>query len=72
MPISIRKARQGNAAECGRVIFEAFKMLADLHGFPPDFPSVEAASGRCVPAAQRRGVPRCVSISGTSVRRNPL
>jgi predicted N-acetyltransferase YhbS len=45
MPISIRQARQGDAAECGRVIFEAFKMLADLHGFPPDFPSVEAASG---------------------------
>jgi hypothetical protein len=37
--------RQGDAAECGRIIFEAFKALADQHGFPPDFASVEAAIG---------------------------
>ena len=45
MPINIRQARQGDAAECGRIIFQAFKSLADQHGFPPDFPSVEAAAG---------------------------
>jgi predicted N-acetyltransferase YhbS len=45
MPINIRQARQGDAAECGRIIFQAFKSLADQHGFPPDFPSVEAATG---------------------------
>lgn len=43
--ITIRQARQGDAAKCGRIIFEAVKALADQHGFPPDFPSVEAAIG---------------------------
>lgn len=45
MPITIRPARQGDAAECGRIIFEAFQVLADQHGFPRDFPSVDAAEG---------------------------
>ncbi len=45
MHIIIRPARQGDAAECGRIIFEAFKTLGERHGFPPDFPSVEAARG---------------------------
>ena len=45
MPIIIRRARQGDAPECGRITFEAFETLARQHGFPPDFPSVEAATG---------------------------
>jgi hypothetical protein len=45
MPITIRQARQGDAAECGRIIFEAVKTLADQHGFPPGFPSIDAAIG---------------------------
>ena len=45
MPINIRPARQGDAARCGRIIFGAFQTLADQHGFPRDFPSVEAATG---------------------------
>ena len=45
MPIIVRPARQGDAPECGRVTFEAFQALADQHGFPRDFPSVEAATG---------------------------
>ena len=43
MSINFRPARQGDAPECGRIIFEAFKSLADQHGFPPDF--VDAATG---------------------------
>ncbi len=30
---------------CGRIIFEAFKGIADRHGFPWDFPTPEAAIG---------------------------
>jgi predicted N-acetyltransferase YhbS len=45
MPIIVRPARQGDAPDCGRVTFEAFQALADQHGFPRDFPSVEAATG---------------------------
>jgi predicted N-acetyltransferase YhbS len=44
LPITIRSARQGDAAECGRIIFEAFQTLGDQHGFPPDFPSIESAA----------------------------
>jgi hypothetical protein len=42
MPIIIRRARQGDAPECGRITFEAFQALADEHGFPRDFPSGDA------------------------------
>jgi predicted N-acetyltransferase YhbS len=45
MPITIREARQGDAPDCGRITFEAFRALAEQHGFPRDFPSVEAATG---------------------------
>jgi predicted N-acetyltransferase YhbS len=31
--------------EVGRIIFEAFSGIADKHGFPPDFPSADAARG---------------------------
>jgi GNAT superfamily N-acetyltransferase len=33
-----------DAEACGRIIFEAFKGIADQHGFPWDFPSVEAGT----------------------------
>lgn len=35
----------GDAAECGRICHDAFAAIANHHGFPPDFPSVEAATG---------------------------
>ena len=34
----------GDAEACGRVIHDAFKGIADAHGFPPDFPSAEAGT----------------------------
>ena len=45
MEIRIRPAATGDAAECGRIIYEAFKGVSGRHGFRPDFPSVEAATG---------------------------
>ncbi len=41
--IEIRRADAADAQACGKVTFEAFRALAGRHGFPPDFPSVEAA-----------------------------
>jgi predicted N-acetyltransferase YhbS len=41
MEITIRPARAADAESCGRIIFEAFKGIADRHQFPWDFPSVE-------------------------------
>src|ERR671921_260495 len=45
MEISLRPAAPGDAGECGRIIYEAFKGVSGRHGFRPDFPSVEAATG---------------------------
>jgi predicted N-acetyltransferase YhbS len=42
--VNIRAARPSDAEACGRIIFEAFKGIADRHGFPPDFPAVEVAT----------------------------
>ena len=44
MGFSIRPAVAGDAEACGRVIHNAFKGIADAHGFPPDFPSAEAGT----------------------------
>jgi len=43
MNIKIRPMKPEEAGTCGRICYEAFKNLADCHGFPPDFPSPEFA-----------------------------
>jgi len=45
MNVSIREARKSDAAECGRICYEAFATLATAHNFTPDFPNVEIAVG---------------------------
>ncbi|HXR27481.1 MAG TPA: GNAT family N-acetyltransferase [Candidatus Baltobacteraceae bacterium] len=42
--VIVREAVEDDWRECGRICFEAFATLAIRHGFPPDFPTVEAAS----------------------------
>jgi predicted N-acetyltransferase YhbS len=44
MGIRIREAVPDDWRECGRICYEAFAMLAARHGFPPDFPTIEAAA----------------------------
>jgi predicted N-acetyltransferase YhbS len=44
MAVNVRTATPSDAEACGRIIYEAFKSLADHHGFPPDFPALEAAT----------------------------
>jgi ribosomal protein S18 acetylase RimI-like enzyme len=43
MSLVIRPAVAVDAAAIGRICYEAFVTLADAHGLPRDFPSVEAA-----------------------------
>ena len=45
MEIKLRPVAPGDAEECGRIIYEAFKGVSGRHGFRPDFPSVDAATG---------------------------
>ena len=44
MTPEIRPATPADAEACGRIIFEAFRGIADQHGFPWDFPSAEAGT----------------------------
>lgn len=42
--VTVREAVDADWVEAGRICYEAFATLAIRHGFPPDFPTVEAAS----------------------------
>ena len=44
MDVVIRQATAEDSETCGRIVYEAFKSIADRHNFPPDFPSVESAT----------------------------
>jgi GNAT superfamily N-acetyltransferase len=44
-PTAVRKARAEDAPVCGRICYEAFTEISTEHSFPPDFPSVEVATG---------------------------
>jgi predicted N-acetyltransferase YhbS len=44
MSTTIRSAIASDAHACGRIIHDAFECIANAHGFPADFPSVEAAA----------------------------
>ncbi len=45
MDLTLRPAVPADAEECGRICYEAFATVSTSHGFPPDFPSIEAATG---------------------------
>jgi GNAT superfamily N-acetyltransferase len=43
--IAVRRATPEDAPVCGRICYEAFTKISTEHAFPPDFPSVEVATG---------------------------
>jgi predicted N-acetyltransferase YhbS len=43
--VALRPVEPDDAAECSRIIFEAFGAIHDHHQFQRDFPTLEAASG---------------------------
>jgi GNAT superfamily N-acetyltransferase len=45
MNVTLRSAVPVDVAECGRICYEAFRTLADQHGFARDFPSADIAVG---------------------------
>jgi predicted N-acetyltransferase YhbS len=45
MDIELRRGAPADSDKCGQICFEAFKVLADRHSFPQDFPSPQVASG---------------------------
>lgn len=45
MTTELRPAHMGDIPGCSRVVYEAFRDIAERHNFPPDFPSAEVAGG---------------------------
>lgn len=45
MTLQLREARLDDAAECGRICYDAFYAISTAHNFPPDFPDPEVAIG---------------------------
>src|SRR6476660_9125473 len=43
MDIRIREGTPADAEVCGRICYDAFKTIAEAHGFTPDFPAPEVA-----------------------------
>src|SRR5579862_5849790 len=45
MKIILRQGRPEDAQRAGLICYEAFKNIAEKHGFAPDFPSAEVGAG---------------------------
>ncbi len=45
MGLSFRPGRPDDAPEAGRICYEAFAAISNVHGFPPDFPSADVGVG---------------------------
>jgi GNAT superfamily N-acetyltransferase len=53
--VTLRPGQVGDGEACGRICYEAFRSLAEEHGFPPDFPSAQIASGLLTPLLSHPG-----------------
>jgi predicted N-acetyltransferase YhbS len=42
--LTLRSAQTADAEACGRICYDAFAAIANRHGFPPDFPSIDVAT----------------------------
>ena len=45
MQLTLRPAQTADGKDCGRICHDAFAAIANRHGFPPDFPSVDVTTG---------------------------
>ncbi len=79
MKLNMRRATREDAAVLGQINYDAFKKIADEHGFPPDFPSVDFAVGVVTSLASTPGVYSVVAeadgkIAGSNFmdERNPI
>ena len=43
-PVTVRRGTPADARACGRICYDAFRTIAERHGFPPDFASPEQAT----------------------------
>jgi predicted N-acetyltransferase YhbS len=57
--LTLRPGTPADAETCGRICYEAFRVIAERHGFPPDFSSSAIAAGTL---AQLLAHPRVHSV----------
>jgi predicted N-acetyltransferase YhbS len=55
MTTELRPAQMADIPACGRVMYEAFRDIAERHGFSPDFPSAEEAGELLIAMLQAPG-----------------
>jgi len=63
MTTKLRTAHPDDAAACGKICYEAFKAIAERHGFPPDFPNTDASTGMLAHVISREDVYMVVAES---------
>ncbi len=61
--LSLRPGRLEDAPACGEICYRAFRTISEDHNFPPDFPSVEAATGLMAAILSKPGVHSVVAES---------
>jgi GNAT superfamily N-acetyltransferase len=54
--VTLRGGRAEDAVACGSICYEAFKHIAEQHGFPPDLPSCDVGIGIAMMALSHPGV----------------
>ena len=79
MKLNLRRASLEDAPALGQINYDAFKKIAEEHGFPPDFPSVEYAVGTVTSLIRTTGIYNVVAeadgkIAGSNFmdERNPI
>ncbi len=61
--LSLRPGWLEDAPACGEICYRAFRSISEDHNFPPDFPSVEAATGLMAAILSKPGVHSVVAES---------
>jgi predicted N-acetyltransferase YhbS len=73
MVLTLRHGTIADTQACGQINYEAFKTVAELHGFPPDFPSPEVATALCSVLLSHPGIHGVVAeLDGAIVGSNFL
>jgi GNAT superfamily N-acetyltransferase len=65
--LTLRAGRPEDTEDCGSICYGAFKMIADEHNFPPDFPSPEVAVGLLTSLLSRDDIYSVVAEAGGRV-----
>ncbi len=68
MAAELRQATAADVPELGRILYEAFRDIAESHGFEPDFPNVEFATAVCGLLVAREDVYSAATYEGDRPR----